>query len=118
MKTMITPKCDYDNRISSRGQKPNGNGRWLVARGSLTRTPLPSQTLTRAAATAIQPSQWKFSNSPDGALVTTQPPMLFRKPMLQLAVSQRDSKSFSPGFATKELPWENDTQNSPTPNGV
>ena len=41
MKTMITQKCDYGNRISGRGQKPNVNGRWLGPRASLTRTPLP-----------------------------------------------------------------------------
>src|SRR5437867_9018272 len=27
MKTMITQKCDHDNRISGRGQKPNGSGK-------------------------------------------------------------------------------------------
>src|SRR6185436_6674842 len=43
---------------------------------SLTRTRLANQMLTRPATTAIQPSQWKFANCPDGCLTTIQPPML------------------------------------------
>src|SRR5207244_11486056 len=50
---------------------------------SLTRTRLASQKLTRPAATAIQPSQWKCDNCPDGSLVTIQPPRLEVTPIVR-----------------------------------
>ena len=59
----------------------NGLEAGIGAASSWTLTRLPSQTLAMPADTAIQPSQWKFSNCPDGALVTTQPPMLDATPI-------------------------------------